>query len=68
MHSNFLLFPSNLCESAMKGSVNKEEAKILKEMEGERIRKSQMKKQKREKMVMSLFNKGELVSIDMDKF
>jgi hypothetical protein len=52
----------------MKGSVNKEEAKILKEMEGERIRKSQMKKQKREKMVMSLFNKGELVSIDMDKF
>jgi predicted glycosyltransferase involved in capsule biosynthesis len=52
----------------MKGSVNKEEAKILKEMEGERVRKLQIEKQKREKMVMSLFGKGKLVSIKMDKF
>jgi hypothetical protein len=52
----------------MKGSVNKEEEKILKEMEGERVQKSQIEKQKREKMVMSLFNKGKLVSIKMDKF
>ncbi len=62
------MFPFSLCESAMKGSVNKEEEKILKEMEGERVQKSQIEKQKREKMVMSLFNKGKLVSIKMDKF
>ncbi len=37
-------------------------------MEGERVQKSQIEKQKREKMVMSLFNKGNLVSIKMDKF
>jgi predicted glycosyltransferase involved in capsule biosynthesis len=39
----------------MKGSVNKEEAKILKEMEGERVRKLQIEKQKREKMVMTFW-------------
>ncbi len=48
--------------------MNKEEAKILKEMEGERVQKLQIEKQKREKMVMSLFGKGKLVSIKMDKF
>jgi hypothetical protein len=33
----------------MKGSVNKKEAKILKEVEGERIQKLQIEKQKRKK-------------------
>lgn len=48
--------------------MNKEEGKILKEIEGERVQKSQIEKQKREKMVISLFGKGKLVSIEMDKF
>jgi hypothetical protein len=52
----------------MKGNVNKEEAKILKEMEGERVRNLQIEKQKRGKMVINLFGKGKLVSIRMDKF